>query len=103
MRAAPRPASRPGPAAGHRGPRAPPDLAPRRPQPQPQLRLPALPDQPQLHAVQRPREEPGPGGHPDAVAAHGGRWAPWVRGAVTDTRQIPRPGFVLMPAGQAGA
>lgn len=60
------PASRPGSV-----PAPPADLAPRRQQLQLQVRLPARPDQPQLHAVVRPGEECGPGGHADAVAAHG--------------------------------
>lgn len=64
-----RPLSRPH--AGLPRPSSPADLAPRRPQLQLQLRFPARPDQPQLHAVVRAGEERGPGGHEDAVAAHG--------------------------------
>lgn len=57
--------------AGIGVPATPADLALHWSQLQLQLCLPALPDQPQLHAVERPGEEPSPGGHADAVAAHG--------------------------------
>lgn len=74
------------------------DLSPRRPQLQLQLRLPARPDQPKLHAVVRPGEEPGPGGHADAVAAHGAPQQP-RRGDPGTARFPDRPGL-LAPQGQ---